>query len=972
MPIKEISKTYNPIDLENKWYDYWIKTNSFAPTSDTDKKSYSIVIPPPNVTGSLHMGHALNATIQDVLARWKRMSGYRVLWLPGTDHAGIATQNVVEKKIAAEGLDRYKIGRKDFISRVWAWKEEYGGRIIHQLKKLGASCDWSRERFTMDEGLSKAVEKVFVELFEQGRIYRALRLINWCPRCYTALSDLEVEHEEVNGKLTYIRYPLEDKSGYIVVATTRPETMLGDTAVCVHPEDGRYLSIIGKNVILPLADRTIPVVTDDIVDPSFGTGSVKVTPSHDFNDEAIAKRQQPYLPFVTVIAADGKMTPLAGRLYAGLDRYECRKKVLDNLKERDLIEKTVDHKHSVGHCYRCKTVIEPLPAAQWYVDVKEMAQKALDVVKTDKVKIIPDGWKNSYYSWMENIKDWCISRQIWWGHRIPVWYCTDCMTPKGIAQGDDIFHIFFEKTRGYIEGTYKTLKDAGFKHNEILSNSRSVKIGIDVKPFLLKNSDGVCPNCGSPNIMQDPDVLDTWFSSALWPFSTLGWPEKTDELSAFYPTSALVTAFDILFFWVARMVMMGLTFMKDIPFEHVYIHAIVRDSKGHKMSKSKGNVVDPLTIIDKFGTDAFRFTLAAFAAQGRDIRFSEDRVEGYRYFVNKLWNATRFIHMNINDLKELETLTVENISAEIQAINKNKLNITDRWILDRLAEAASMANSSLADYRFNDAASAIYHFVWHEFCDWYIEFSKTSIANGIVENQSNSDNYAEKSIFTKKCLIYVLDNIFRLLHPFMPFVTEELWNTFPHEEDSIMKTNYPDDLESDSYAFKKIDYIIDVISSVRSIRGELNISPTKRLCSFVKTLSVECCDCLNGNINYIIDIAKLEKIDISPDIEKPKGSAVSVKSELEVYVPLAGIFNVDSEVERIEKELKKLDNSIANLDKKLLNEDFLSRAPKAVVDKEKVKYEEMIEKKRRIVDNLTKIKELGVSEQNAKEKPVKE
>ncbi|MCI4626312.1 MAG: valine--tRNA ligase [Candidatus Magnetoovum sp. WYHC-5] len=955
MPVKELPKGYNPAEVEDKWYELWLQagifTPEFSPDEDSQKPTYSIVIPPPNVTGSLHMGHALNATIQDILSRWKRMGGFRVLWLPGTDHAGIATQNVVERQLAGEGLDRYKLGRKEFIERVWLWKEEYGGRIIHQLKKLGASCDWTRERFTMDEGLSKAVGEVFVSLFDRGLIYRALRLINWCPRCYTALSDLEVEHEEVHGKLTYIRYPLEDKSSYIVVATTRPETMLGDTAVCVHPQDGRYINIVGKNAILPLVNRLIPVITDKTVDPSFGTGSVKVTPSHDFNDEAIAKRQDPPLPFITVIGDDGKMTQEAGRSFAGLDRYECRKKVVEALKERGLIEKIVDHKHSVGHCYRCKTVIEPLATTQWYVNVAEMAANALNVVKDGRIRIIPDGWKNSYYSWMENIRDWCISRQIWWGHRIPVWYCPDCVMENGVLQGEYIYHIFFAKTRGYYEGTYAALKEAGFTHDEILSKSKTIKVGINVVPFILNNSNnvnGVCPKCGSSHIMQDPDVLDTWFSSSLWPFSTLGWPENTKDLKDFYPTGTLVTAFDILFFWVARMIMMGMEFMKEIPFKDVYIHAIVRDAKGDKMSKSKGNVVDPLILIDKYGTDAFRFTLAAFAAQGRDIRFAEDRVEGYRHFVNKLWNATRFIHMNIADFAELDLKTIEEINTEVETIEKTHLNITDRWILDRLAETAEVANNALEDYRFNDAASVIYQFIWHEFCDWYIELSKTSL----------SCNKKELALWTKRCLLYVLDNTLRLLHPFMPFVTEELWNTLPHKNKFIMETNYPKVLGRDHYAQRKMNYLIDVISGVRNIRGELNISPTKKLCSLIKTLTRECENCLTENKDYIINIAKLEKLDIAADVDKPKGAAVSIKPELEVFVPLAGIFNVKDEADRIEKELNKTEELIKNLDKKLLNEDFLGRAPKAVVDKEKAKYEELIEKQQKLIENLSKMKEL--------------
>ena len=600
--MAELNKSYIPEGIEEKWYQLWVNEGYFKPEINPSGKPYSIVIPPPNVTGSLHMGHALNATLQDVLARWKRMCGFSVLWLPGMDHAGIATQNVVERQLSGEKLTRQQLGREAFIDRVWKWKAEYGGRIIHQLKKLGASCDWSRERFTLDEGLSKAVREVFVRLYEEGLIYRDNRLINWCPRCQTALSDLEVEHDELDGTLSYIKYPFSDGSGYLTVATTRPETMLGDTAVAVNPSDARYKDFIGKTIALPLTDRKIPVVPDSAVDTAFGTGAVKVTPAHDFNDEAIAKRQNPSLPFVVVIGKEGKMTPDAGLKYEGLDRYECRKRVVSDLKNLQFVEKEEKHRHAVGHCYRCKTIIEPMPTLQWYVNVGTLASDAMDSVRSGQIRIMPQSWENSYFGWMENIKDWCISRQIWWGHRIPVWYCQKMQNEK-----------------------------CKMKNGIIVSRQTPER----------------CPFCGSKELVQDEDVLDTWFSSALWPFSTFGWPEPTDDLKKFYPTSVLVTAFDILFFWVARMIMMGLKFMGDAPFRDVYIHAIIRDSSGQKMSKSKGNVIDPLIMIDKYGADAFRFTLCAFAAQGRDIRFSEERVEGYRHFVNKLWNATRFIMMNI-------------------------------------------------------------------------------------------------------------------------------------------------------------------------------------------------------------------------------------------------------------------------------------------------------------------------------------
>ncbi len=937
--MKELKKTFEPGKEERRLYNYWLDNDYFKPDKNNERQAYSIVIPPPNVTGSLHMGHALNVTLQDILTRWKRMRGYKVLWLPGTDHAGIATQNVIEKQLAQKGISRYHLGRDDFVKNVWEWKKEYGNRIVHQLKSLGASCDWSRERFTLDEGLSKAVREVFVTLFEEGLIYRSLRLINWCPRCHTALSDLEVEHDEISGILTYIRYPLIE-NGYITVATTRPETMLGDTAVAVNPKDKRHINLIGKEVKLPLTNRTIPIIADEEVDPEFGTGAVKVTPSHDFNDEAIAKRQSPYLPFVAVMGSDGKMTIDAGGKYAELDRYECRNAVLEDLKKLNLIEKQQDHIHSIGHCYRCKSVIEPLPTVQWYVDVKDMAKDAIDTVRNGKIKIIPDGWKNSYFSWMGNIKDWCISRQIWWGHQIPVWYCPDCKNEDGAAQGERIYHVLNEKIKGYSEGTYKELKSAGLSHDEILHNSKSIKVDINVKPLCARIDIEECPECNSRNIIRDPDVLDTWFSSALWPFSTLGWPDNTEDLNDFYPTSVLVTGFDILFFWVARMIMMGLQFMKDVPFRDVYIHALVRDSKGQKMSKSKGNVIDPLHLLEKYGTDAFRFTLAAFAAQGRDIRFSEERVKGYRHFVNKLWNAAKFIQISVKDNKLSDKINNEKFIEE----NKTTLILADRWILSRLSNAANEINEALNDYRFNDASNAIYQFIWHEFCDWYIEMSKTSFLNG-----------SQSTIIV---LLYVFDNVLRLLHPFMPFVTEKLWLTLQYSGQSISTRTYPHSMKTDNITEEQMQFVIDAISGIRNIRGELNISPAKKLNVLIKAFSEDAENVLVKNREYIINLAKLETLDISTDIERLQGSAISVKKDIEIYVPLKGLFNVESELERLKKDLKKIEKSIDFINKKLHNEDFLKNAPDIVVDKERARYEELVSKKERIDDNISKLSEL--------------
>lgn len=863
-----------------------------------------MVIPPPNVTGSLHMGHALNTVLQDILARWKRMSGYNVLWVPGTDHAGIATQNVVEKQLLKEGLDRYKLGREEFINRVWKWKAEYGGKIIHQLKKLGASCDWTRERFTLDEGLSKAVREVFVRLYEEGYIYRDNRLINWCPRCNTALSDLEVEYDEFEGKLTYIRYPFHNNPDkFIVVATTRPETMLGDSAVAVNPEDKRYQKYIGKKLDLPLTRRIIPIIADSSVDPEFGTGAVKITPAHDFNDEAIAKRQTPPLEFISVIGEDGKMTGLAGERYKGLDRYECRKLVIKDLKELNLIEKEVTHKYALGHCYRCKTVTEPLSTPQWYVKTKDLASKAIEVVKNGKIRIIPNTWENTYFAWMYDIKDWCISRQIWWGHRIPVWYCQE-------------------------------------QRNE-LCKKRSGIIVSRLDPIK-------CPYCNSKNILQDEDVLDTWFSSALWPFSTLGWPENTEDLKRFYPTSVLVTGFDIIFFWVARMIMMGLKFMEEVPFKDVYIHALVRDSRGQKMSKSKGNVVDPLIMIDRYGTDAFRFALSAFAAQGRDIKFSEDRVEGYKHFVNKLWNAARFIISNAQIEKPIS-------EKEIHA----NLSLPSKWILSRLGNSIDEINMALEEYRFNDAASSIYQFIWHELCDWYIETAKYDLKDDRFESS------------TKWCLVNVLDKSLRLLHPFMPFVTEEIWQNLKDLmiqykiiqkndlKETITISEFPKHLPKDYIAEKDMSYVIDAVSGIRTIRGELNIHPSTQIKASIKPLYKDVEEILKTNIAYIKTLSRAEKIDIGMDIPKPPQSATSIKSTMEIYIPLKGILNIDVELDRLKKELNKVQLSLSTINRKLINEEFLKRAPKEIVEKEKAKYEELLNIKERIIKGINLLKEMG-------------
>lgn len=938
MIVNKIDKLYNPKSIEDKWYNTWQEKGYFKPSEKSDQEPFCIVIPPPNITGSLHMGHALNVTIQDILSRWKRMLGYSVLWLPGTDHAGIATQNVVEKQLNQENITRHQLGRDGFIKMVWKWKDTYGGRIIHQLKKIGASCDWSRERFTLDEGLSRAVREVFVKLFEEGLIYKDNRLINWCPRCHTALSDLEVDYEETDGKLYYIKYPFSDTTGYITVATTRPETILGDTGVAVNPEDTRYKMLIGKNIKLPLTNKEIPIIADMSVDTTFGTGVVKITPAHDFNDEAIAKRHN--LPSISVISKDGKMTLNTGQRYEGLDRYVCRKKILEDLKSLDLFESEQRYKQRVGHCYRCKTIIEPLNTIQWYVKIDPLAKEAIKAVEDKKIRLIPEQWENNYFAWMRDIKDWCISRQIWWGHQIPVWYCPDCKTINNKTQGDFIEHTFYNHIslkdgRVVNVGMYQDFRKAGLTHDDIMKNSEIIRISKEVKPMCKIEDIKQCIDCGSSNIIRDPDVLDTWFSSALWPFSTLRWPEDSDDLKTFYPTNVLVTGFDILFFWVARMIMMGLKFKKEVPFKDVYIHALVRDIKGQKMSKSKGNVIDPLVMIEKYGADAFRFSLAAFAAQGRDIRFSEERLEGYRHFINKLWNATKFI-LTFKELKTDDSLD----SIE------GKLDIASMWILNRMNNTIEDINKNLGSYRFNDAANNIYQFIWHEFCDWYLEIVKS-----LLYSKDKKESYVMVN-----CLFFILEKSLLLLHPFMPFVTEEIWHQGLNKDQSIMISEYP--IKSNQYpeAERKMQYVIDVVSGIRSIRGELNISPSYELTVFIKTFSKEVEDILKDNTIVLKKLTHSKELNIKQEIERIKGSAIYVKDEFEIYIPIEGLLDIGSEIVRLQKEKVRTEETIIFLDKKLSNEDFLKNAPQNIVEKDKTKYNEYMKKIQKITSNLKLLK----------------
>ncbi|MGO9315487.1 MAG: valine--tRNA ligase [Syntrophobacteraceae bacterium] len=866
-----LPKAYEFAEVESHWYRYWEEKEFFRADENSPKPPYSIVIPPPNVTGQLHMGHALNNTLQDILCRYKRLRGFEVLWVPGTDHAGIATQNVVERQLGAEGLTRHGIGRETFLQRVWEWKAKFGGIIINQLKRLGASCDWSRERFTMDEGLSQAVRQVFVSLYNEGLIYRGKRMINWCPRCMTALANIEVEGEELDSFLYYIRYPLVSGKGALVVATTRPETMLGDTAVAVNPEDNRYKAYIGQMVVLPIVGRNIPVIGDSYVEREFGTGALKVTPAHDFNDFELRGKHN--LDLVQVIDERGIMTEQAGRPYAGMDRFACRKQILKDLDKAGYLSKIEPYKHRVGHCYRCQNVIEPMLSLQWFVSTKPLAEAAIDAVKQGATKIIPAKWEKDYFNWLENLEDWCISRQIWWGHRIPAWYCLQC---------DDV----------------------------IVSMEAPLE----------------CPNCPGSPLEQESDVLDTWFSSSLWPFSTMGWPQKTAELEKFYPTAVLVTAFDILFFWVARMMMMGLRFMNEVPFHEVYVHALVRDAEGHKMSKSRGNVIDPLLMMDRYGTDAFRFALTAFAAQGRDVKLSEERIEGYKHFVNKIWNAARLLLMNLEGFK-----------GPVQ-IPEKVTGLAHRWILSRLQRVAAESSESLDNHLFNQYAQALYQFLWHEYCDWYLEIIK-------------QDFYGEDEsagAMARSVAATVMEKVLILLHPVMPFITEELWHKLPHTSGSIMKASFPEAQAEriDPEAEEQMETLMAVIMGIRNIRGEMNVSPA---------LKVEVvCLCEHGSEpellkeheRTITDLGKVSRLTVARagEINKPKYAAGTVVRNVEVFVILKDVLDFESESNRLQKELGKLEKEFGLTYRKLSNDDFLQKAPHEVIEKERDKNARLGEK----------------------------
>lgn len=860
----EIGTRYEPQNLEMKWYKVWLEKGYFTPKGFGPK--YSIVIPPPNITGRIHMGHALNITIQDIISRFRRMQGYDVMWLPGEDHAGIATQTAVEKFLATQGKNRRDFTREEFLEIVWGWANKYRKEIKSQIMSIGASVDWTRERFTLDEGLSKAVRKVFVDLYKKGLIYKGKYIVNWCHRCGTVLSDEEVEYVEEDGALYYIKYPIKGENDYVVIATTRPETMLGDTAVAVHPADERYKHLVGKTVILPLVGRELPIIADNYVDPSFGTGALKVTPAHDPNDYLIGQRHN--LPFVDIFDENIIVNENGGK-FKGLTAQEARKAIVAELEESGYLLKVEKIKHAVGHCYRCETVVEPRLMDQWFVSMKPLAKRAIEAVENGEIRFIPERWKKVYLNWMYEIRDWCISRQLWWGHRIPVWQCQDC-------------------------GHYN------------VSEADPTK----------------CEKCGSHNLKQDEDVLDTWFSSALWPFSTMGWPEKTPDLERYYPTDVLVTGFDIIFFWVARMIMMGYEFIGKKPFHEVYIHQLVRDKYGRKMSKSLGNGIDPLEVIEEYGADPMRFTLAILAAQGRDLKLDVRFFDTYKKFANKIWNATRFVLMNLDDYEKID-------------IGVAQLKLVDRWILSKLQKTVERVTKALEDYDFNIAAGEIYNFFWDELCDWYIE---------AVKNRLKTD---EKKL-VQNILVYVLDTSLRLLHPFMPFLTEELWTKLPVDGESLVIAKWPNPRNEfvDETSEKRFEQLMAIIRGIRNVRAEVNVPQSTKVVTYVKgTLNVE-------EIGYVQFLGNVEKVEFVS--ERPQGSATAyVSTDLEVYVSLGELVDIDSEISRLTKKVEKLKFDAEKFAKKLSDENFINNAPEDVVEETREKYRSMMEQIRRIEQIIT-------------------
>ncbi len=860
-----MEKAYNPANVENRIYKFWEEGNFFSSRPNPGKEKFVVMMPPPNVTGKLHTGHALNFTLQDVFVRFNRMLGKETLWLPGIDHAGIATQSVVERELLKKGIKREELGREKFLKEVWKWKEKYGNTIVNQLKKLGVSADWSRLRFTLDEGYVKAVKEAFVRYYEEGYLYKDKRIINWCPHCHTALSDIEVEYIPTKSKLYYIKYPFkDDPSNYIVVATTRPETMLGDTAVAVHPDDDRYREFIGKKLILPIVNREIPIVADEAVDPEFGTGAVKVTPAHSADDFEIAKRHN--LEFITVIDDHAKMVNVPDK-YKGMSSMECREAIVKDLKAEGYLLKEEDYENSVGHCSRCGTVIEPLLSDQWFVRMKELADAAIKAVENGEVKITPKKWEKVYYDWLKNIRDWCVSRQLWWGHRIPVYYCKDCGAT--IVSREDV-----EK----------------------------------------------CPKCGSTNIVQDEDVLDTWFSSALWPFATLGWPDETEDLKYYYPTTLLITGYDILFFWVARMIMSGLHFMHEKPFDTVMLHGLVRDEKGRKMSKSLKNIIDPVDVINEYGTDAMRFTLSYLSTVGgQDINLSKDKLTASRNFVNKVWNASRFVIMNLEGFDPF-SYNLDSIEYELE----------DRWFLSKLNKMIKREKDLLKKYDLGEASRELYDFVWKEFCDWYIELSKVRLY-GEDEKKKNDVKYL---------LWNALDNILRMLHPFIPFVTEEIFSYFPHKEKALIVAKFPDAEEKfiNEAAEKDAEFVFDIIRAVRSMKSDFNIPIVKKLKGFVSTKNEKEKSLISQEKDKIEKIAFLDGLDITES--KPRNTIKSVVSETAIYIDVGGAVDIEKEKARLEKKLATLMNEIKKLRSRLRNKRYLEKAPKEVIEKDKAKLEE--------------------------------
>lgn len=848
---KDLAKQYDPKDVEDRIYKFWLDGKYFHAKCDPDKKPYTIVIPPPNITGQLHMGHALDNTLQDILIRYRRMQGYDALWLPGTDHASIATEAKIVEAMRKEGITKEDIGREGFLKRAWEWKEKFGGRIIEQLKKMGSSCDWDRERFTMDEGCSKAVKEVFVNLYNKGLIYRGERIVNWCPHCLTSISDAEVEYEDQAGHFWHLRYPFKDGSGYLELATTRPETMLGDTAVAVNPNDERYKDIVGKTLILPIVHREIPVIADDYVEMDFGTGCVKITPAHDPNDFEVGLRHN--LEVIDTFTDDAHIKPEWGK-YAGMDRMEARKAIVEDLEKEGAIVKIEDYSHNVGVCYRCHSSIEPKVSKQWFVKMEPLAKPAIDCVKNGEVKFVPERFDKTYYHWMENIKDWCISRQLWWGHRIPAWYCDEC--------------------------------------GEVV---------------VSKETPTVCPKCGCNHLTQDPDTLDTWFSSALWPFSTLGWPDKTPELAHYFPTSTLVTGYDIIFFWVARMIFSSVENMHERPFDTVFIHGIVRDAQGRKMSKSLGNGIDPLIVIDEYGADALRFTLATGNSPGNDMRFSDEKVGASRNFANKLWNAARFILMNLGEDEKAPHIPDE-------------LALEDKWILSLFNKLTKEVTDNLDKFELGIAVQKLYDFIWDVFCDWYIEISKIRLNSG--------DEKAAQT--ARDMLVYIMSNTLKLLHPFMPFITEEIWQTLPHEGESIMISEWP--VYKDEYDFsveeQEMDRIMEAVRSIRNRRAEMNVPPSKKAKYYIATAHK---DTFEKAGIFMQRLASCSEAEIGDSFEIDDAVCI-VTTDAKIYIPLGELVDFEKEIARLNKEKEKVLKDLEFIDKKLNNENFVAKAPKAVVD----------------------------------------